>query len=160
MARFRTSRRTHTTPAGTKVIRTTLVKAPELEWVLQAAAVRRLRQMPGYLAETPPGQLPPGAFTLAADFNAARRSPQEAVKAKATGISAGEPDLRIYGERGRLLLIEYKAEKGRLSDEQKKRHPLLEALGYTIIVIRSASEQECADMTEAAVMGWLADNDN
>ena len=102
MTRMRLAKKTRVTANGTKVITAKLVAAPELEWRLQAAAVRRLRDMPTYCATMPDGgALPRGAFTIAADFNAARRSAQEAVKAKATGIAAGEPDLRIYLFGGR-----------------------------------------------------------
>ncbi|MEZ0212457.1 MAG: VRR-NUC domain-containing protein [Xanthobacteraceae bacterium] len=156
MTRMRLAKKTRVTANGTKVITAKLVAAPELEWRLQAAAVRRLRDMPTYCATMPDGgALPRGAFTIAADFNAARRSAQEAVKAKATGIAAGEPDLRIYLFGGRPGLIEFKAERGRLSKEQIARHALLEALGYRVKVIRASTEWGCADAAEAVVWGWL-----
>lgn len=145
MARFRLKRTIATLPSGTKVQRTKAVAAPELEWRLQAAAVRRLKARSDF------NEL----FTLAADFNAARRSPQEAVKAKATGIAAGDPDLRIYGANGRLLLIEMKAENGRLSQDQKDRHALLERLGYRVVTVKVATEDEAADAVEAAVASWI-----
>jgi hypothetical protein len=129
--------------------------APVEEWVLQAAAVRRLRQMPEYGSQ----------FTLAGDMNAARRSMNESAKAVATGLAAGDPDLRIYGAGGRLLLIEYKGEKGKLTTSQGKRHPLLARLGHPVTVIQASTEDECADATERLVRGWLgadrvAANDN
>jgi hypothetical protein len=138
--------------------------APVLEWELQAEAVRRLKAMPEYASDA--AKVAPGTFTLAADFNAGKR---DAVKASATGVMAGEPDLRIYGSGGRLLMIEYKNADGRLSVDrvrkgkkvvgQVSRHALLRALGYRIEVIKANTPTECADATVALVRGWLAAND-
>jgi len=126
----------------TKDGKTVATAAPIAEWELQAAAVRQLKAMPEF----------DKTFTLAADFAAGKR---DATKAKATGITAGEPDVRIYGANARLLLIEYKNAEGRLSTEQKKRHALLRALGYTVIVIKSATPEECAAASLKAVRDWL-----
>lgn len=154
MTRLRVRRSTTTLPNGTRVTTQKVVAAPVLEWTIQAEAVRRLKAMPEY-AETAE-QVRPGSFTLAADMNAARRSKQEAVKAKATGIAAGDPDLRLYAYGARLLMIEYKGELGRLNDAQKDRHPLLRALGYTVEVVKAATPEEGAAATLALVRGWLA----
>ena len=152
--RYRTKTSTVKLASGTKVKRVTLVAAPVLEWVLQAAAVRALRAMPEYDRQ----------FTLAGDYNAGRRSPQESVKAKATGLTAGETDLRIYAERGRLLLIEMKGEKTPVSKVQVERHALLRRLGYTVEVVKVSSEAEAAERVVNLVRGWLvagaAANDN
>jgi hypothetical protein len=151
MPRLRTKKFTRTLPNGVKVIETKLVKAPELEWKLQAEAVRQLKQMPEFDKE----------FTIAADMNSARRSSQESIKAKATGIAAGDPDLRLYGKYGRLLLIEYKAKNGRLEESQKVRHPLLASLGHPVFIIKSNTPDDCAAQTLSLVKGWLsASNDN
>lgn len=148
--RTRTKTTTTTLPSGTKVKRTTLVKAPVLEWVLQAASVRALRAMPEYDRQ----------FTLAGDYAAGRRSPQESVKAKATGLTAGETDLRIYAERARLLLIEMKGEKTPVSKAQVDRHALLRRLGYAVEVVKVSTEDEAAERVVNLVRGWLAANDN
>ena len=165
MTRTVTRRRTRITASGTRVVTTTSATAPDLEWRLQAEAVRRLRARPDYM--TTPDTLAGGAngtFTLAGDFNAARRSPKEATKAKATGLTPGEPDLRVYASDGRLLLIEIKAENGKPSDDQQKRHALLIGLGYMVVTVHATSPEECADLVEAAVEEWLwagrAANDN
>lgn len=145
----RTRPRTHKLANGTTVTR--LVSAPPLEWQLQAAGVRALRALPQYGTQ----------FTIAADFNAARRSPQEAVKAKATGIAAGEHDLRVYLAGGRLGLIEQKTATGRLSPEQRDRHALLHQLGFTRQeIVKTATEDETAARYVAIVLGWLAANDD
>jgi hypothetical protein len=133
---------------GTRVVRAT---ASIPEWKLQAAQVRALRAMPEFGRR----------FTLAGDQNAARRSRQGATIAKATGMTAGEFDLRIYLEGGRLGLIENKTEKGRLSPEQKDRHALLARLGFhRQAVIKAATEADSAAQAIAVVRGWLAANDN
>lgn len=132
----------------------TITEAPAEEWRLQAEAVRQLRAMPEYAATA--AQARAGSFTLAGDFNAGRRSRQESMKAKATGLVAGEADLRVYASGGRVLMLEYKNAEGRLSGEQKDRHALLRALGYTVEVIKAATPEECAQMSVATVRAWLA----
>jgi len=116
------------------------------EWRLQAAAVRALR------AHLDFGK----RFALAGDMNAGRRGKQTATIAKATGMTPGEPDLRVYSEQGRLLLVEYKTGAGRLSTAQVDRHALLIRLGYTVHVVRANTEAECAAETVRIVEEWLA----
>lgn len=120
------------------------------EWALQASAVRSLRALPEFDRD----------FTLAADMNAGKRGIVQAVKDKATGLTPGECDLRVYLRYGRLCMIEYKTEKGRLSPAQKARHALLRGLGFTIEVLHASTEAEAAERTVALVRGWLAANDN
>lgn len=141
--------KTTTNAAGeTKV---TVKAAPVEEWILQSAAVRALRAMPEY--STQQGN---GLFTLAGDFNSARRSPREQMKAKATGLMPGEHDIRIYIEGGQLGLIEMKAAKTPVSAEQKKRHALMAWLGFTRqAVLRAASEDEAARLAVDVVRGWI-----
>lgn len=122
---------------------TTAKPAPELEWRLQAAAVSALKAMPGY--ET--------LFLLAGDMNAGKRN---AAKAKSNGLTAGEPDLRIYIKGGRLLLLELKAEKTPVSADQVKRHKALTDLGFNVIVIRAADSAEMAAKVCTAVAERLA----
>lgn len=118
------------------------------EWRLQAAQVRRLRSMPEH------GRL----FLIAGDQNAARRGPQAAVQARATGMTPGEPDLRVYLPGGRVAFIENKTLKGRVSPEQKARHAAMAALGHTVVVVKAGTELDAADQAEALVRGWLAGN--
>lgn len=151
MTRTRLARSTRKLANGTSVTTNRLVSAPELEWKLQAAGIRALRALPEFGEQ----------FDFEGDFNAARRSPQESVKAKATGLTAGAFDVRIYMQGGRLGLIEVKAAKGRLSPEQKTRHADLMRLGFTNqTVIKVGTEVEAAAQFVATVRGWLAANDN
>jgi len=131
-------------PNGTRVV---LAPANDNipEWRLQAAQVRRLRSMPEH------GRL----FLVAGDQNAARRGPVAATQAKATGMTPGEPDLRVYLPDGRLGLIENKTLKGRLSPEQRDRHTALAALGHTVVVVKAGTETDAADQAEALVRGWI-----
>lgn len=126
--------------------RVTTKPALPLEWELQAAQVASLRRLPQYQRH----------FLLAGDMNASKRGPRAQAQAIATGMTSGEPDLRIYGEYGRLLLIENKVGQGRLSPAQKDRHAALERLGYTVLVIRASTTTEAADRAVTAVLGWLA----
>lgn len=120
------------------------------EWLVQASIIRALRAMPEFDKR----------FTLAGDMAAAKRSPQTAVKMKATGLVSGEPDVRIYLEYGRLCLIEVKTDDGRESPEQIDRIALLDNLGFTVEVIQTSCELEAAQRAVSLVRGWLAANDN
>lgn len=124
--------------------RTTTAKpAPELEWRLQAAAVSALRRLEGYDV----------TFTFAGDFAAGKRN---ATKAKATGLTPGEADLRVYLTGGRILHIELKAEKTPVSADQVKRHALLRSLGHRVEIVRAASSDEMAKAVCTAVAERLA----
>lgn len=168
-------RRQTTRINGQKVILTTtatgkvtIKPAPIDEWILQSAAVRALRAMPEYAAdaETVARNTAAGipSFTLAGDMNGDNRSRQAAVKATATGIAAGDPDLRLYLPGGRLRLIEYKGAIGRLTDSQRTRHPLLAALGHPVVTLKVSTVEEAAERTVELVSGWLGEaaaaNDN
>ncbi len=132
-----------TTRAG----KVTTKPAPPIEWELQAAQVASLRRLPQYQRQ----------FLLAGDMNASKRGPRAQAQAIATGMTSGEPDLRIYGEYGRLLLIENKVGQGRLSPAQKDRHAALQRLGYTVLVIRATTTTEAAERAVTAVLEWLAE---
>lgn len=140
-----------TTIDGKRVVLTrkagklTVKPAPVLEWQLQAAAIRALRRHPGFNR----------TFAMAGDFNAGRRGSTEQTKAKATGLTPGEPDLRLYIATGRMLFIEYKTSTGRLSLEQRDRHVLLRALGFQVEVIKAATPEECVAETLALLSSAL-----
>jgi len=131
----------------TKAGKVTTKPAPPLEWELQAAQVASLRRLPQYQRQ----------FLLAGDMNASKRGPRAQAQAIATGMTSGEPDLRIYGEHGRLLMIENKVGQGRLSPAQKDRHAALQRLGYTVLVIRATTTTEAAEQAVTAVLEWLAE---
>lgn len=131
----------------TKAGKVTTKPALPLEWELQAAQVSALCRLPQYRRQ----------FLLAGDMNASKRGPRARAQAIATGMTSGEPDLRIYGEYGRLLLIENKVGQGRLSPAQKDRHAALERLGYTVLVLRAATTTEAAERAVTAVLEWLAE---
>lgn len=129
-------------------------QAPMLEEDMQAAMVDALRKMPEY------GAPPRGQFIFAGDMNAERRGHKARAKALKTGMAAGEPDMRIYGAGGRLLLIENKVGRAPLTESQKTRHPLLAAVGHPVTIVRASTTDEAATKAVALVRGWLADNDN
>ena len=147
------------TTTGANSTKVTVKAAPVLEWALQAAAVRQMKAMPEYAssasmvaANDNNGQR---SFAIAADMNGDYRSKRAAVIAKATGIAAGDPDLRLYGQNGSLLLIEFKNAEGRLSSDQKERHALLRALGYRIEVVKAVTEEDAARQAIELVRSWL-----
>lgn len=81
-------------------------------------------------------------FTFAGDQNAAKRGPRAAAAAKAMGMRAGEPDIRIYLQGGRALLIELKTDRGQRSKEQIARHGVLSALGWQVHTLRCRTPAE------------------
>lgn len=134
----------------TKAGKVTTTPALPLEWELQAAQVRRLRNLPEYGKQ----------FLLAGDMNSGKRGPTAQAQAIATGMTPGEPDLRIYLIGGRLASIENKVGKGRLSPAQRDRHAALVRLGHIVEVVSATTEQEAADQAVRLVKGWLAANTN
>lgn len=126
--------------------KTTVTEAPVLEWRLQAAQVRRLRQMPEHGRQ----------FLLVGGMEAGKRGPQAAVQAQATGLEPGNPDLTILLFGGRCAFIENKTLTGRLSPAQIQRHAALRKIGHIVEVVKVGTEQEAADAAESLVRGWLA----
>lgn len=113
------------------------------EWKLQAAVAADLeRRIAG-------GQ----AFLFAASLEGVigNLNPFQSKLAKATGSKAGEPDIRLYFTRGRLVFVELKAKGGRLKQSQRERFPLLEGLGHTIHTVEAASEEEAVALVGAIV---------
>ena len=115
------------------------------EWRFQAEAVARLHKLEA-------AGLP---LTCAGDMAAAKRSRAEQQAAAATGMTAGETDVRVYLAGGRLLSIELKAKGGRLSAEQKARHARLTDLGFEVLNPRAPTPEALADMIEAEVRARL-----
>ena len=72
----------------------------------------------------------------AADMNAGRRTPYEYGVARATGMMAGEPDLRVYLTGGRTIFIEFKGAETSVTRKQKERHELLRSLGFDVRLVR------------------------
>lgn len=64
-----------------------------------------------------------------------------AVRLKAEGLLAGIPDLCILKAGGDILFVEMKKlQGGTVSKEQKKIHPIMEKLGFKVIVCRGYEE--------------------
>lgn len=149
---------TTTSSTGTKV---TVTDAPIEEWILQASAVAALKNMPEYAGDADKVAFNDNegrpSFTLAGDMNGDNRSKRANLIATATGIAAGDPDLRIYLPNGVLKLIEYKNAEGVLTKSQRIRHPLLSHLGHPVVTLRVASKEEAARRTVELVTSWLAE---
>ncbi|QWK79106.1 VRR-NUC domain-containing protein [Ochrobactrum sp. BTU1] len=126
-----------------------------LEWELQAAQVRALRRLPEYVHTA--RDVRPGTFTLAGDQNAAKRGPKARAEALAAGLTSGEADVRIYLYGGVLRQIENKVGKAKLEPSQITRHPLLEALGFPVVVVRAVTEDDAAEQAVRLVKGWLSE---
>lgn len=72
--------------------------------------------------------------------NDARRSWGNVARLKAMGMVPGVPDL-IFCHNGEISFLEIKAERGRLSDNQKEFHARLAATGFPVMV--GYSRDEC-----------------
>lgn len=93
-------------------------------------------------------------FTFAHDMNAGKRSKRAGGRAKAMGMRKGEPDMRFYLSDGRLKFIEYKSRKGKLTDSQKERFPILQALGFDIRIVKALCPQDAIDQTLKILDEW------
>jgi len=97
------------------------------------------------------------ALSWAHDMNAGERSPAESAKAKAMGLTAGEPDLRIYLMGGRIVHIELKTLKGRTSEAQTVRHARLMALGHEVYLVQVGTPMEAYLQVMAIAMAHVVD---
>lgn len=75
--------------------------------------------------------------------NGGLRSATEAKRFKAMGVMAGFPDIAVIND-GRLICIELKADKGRLSANQDGCHARLRLARVPVIVCKSIEEVEAA----------------
>lgn len=121
------------------------MKAPTSERMLQTHVVAELMRLAA--AGCP--------ILFAGDMGGNRRTRSEQQWAKATGLVRGEPDLRVYGPGGRILLIEMKTATGALSSHQKARHARFRELGHVVLVLRAESGPEAAQRAREAVRDWL-----
>lgn len=85
----------------------------------------------------------------AASLEGVRLNPYQARIAQATGMKAGEPDIRLYFDGGRVVFIELKGDKGYLNKDQKERIPLLRGLGFVVHVVRVKSCEEAVQAVQA-----------
>lgn len=118
---------------------------PAKEWTLQAAAVKALRR----------ARKMGWPIRVAGDMNAARRSLGEIGRAKATGLNPGEPDLRVYMPDAKLLLIEYKRPGGATSGDQDDAHAELRGMGFDVVVLTPANDDDAETLTLALVADRL-----
>lgn len=74
--------------------------------------------------------------------NGGARSPTEAIRFKAEGVRAGIPDINVdIPKRGyNGMRVEMKKEGGTLSEDQVRKHRLLERVGFFVVTCYSAEE--------------------
>ena len=70
------------------------------------------------------------------------------------GLTAGEPDLRIYWSGGHWGAIELKLWDGKLTPSQRARHPILVALGVPLEVVRARTPAEAVRLCTAILSRW------
>lgn len=66
-------------------------------------------------------------------------------------MKAGEPDIRLYFDAGRIVFVEMKGEGGSLNKDQRERIPKLYALGFTVHVVKAATPDEAVELVRAIV---------
>lgn len=130
-------------------VKVTVKGAGELEWKLQAAQVDWMKRHPLY------GK----GFVFAASMEAGKRGAIAQREAIATGMMAGEPDLRVYigGAAGepRVFFVENKGKDGRLHKEQSDRHYELRSLGFPVHVIKATTTDEAVNEFAALLEKYL-----
>ena len=90
-------------------------------------------QIAGYLRLAEP----PGFFWTSIENRG--EGQREGARRKRRGCRAGVPDiLTIY--QGRVLFLEVKTPKGRLSPNQKERIPEIELAGARVVIVRSVDD--------------------
>lgn len=116
------------------------------EWRYQAEVIARLhrREDEGW------------PITCAGDMNRGKRNRRQIMEAKVTGLTAGEPDVRVYMAGPKLLSFELKTPTGSRSKDQKKRHARLIALGFEIITVKAKTPEMMADLVELDVRNRLS----
>jgi len=72
--------------------------------------------------------------------NGGLRQMRVAIKLKSEGSAAGMPDLGFAFEGGRVIWLEIKNAKGRLSDVQIGMHQKLKNLGHVVGLAKSVDE--------------------
>lgn len=115
------------------------------EWELQAAIIAKFHEL----------ESQGWPFTCAGDQNAARRGFKAAAIAKITGMTAGEPDIRVYLPGAKIGLIELKAEDGELSKAQEARHKRLNELGHYVFLLQADNDNDAVDGAVGILKGML-----
>lgn len=92
-------------------------------------------------------------WAVAGGMEQGLRGGASAGRAKAGGLTAGEPDLRVYLTMGRVVFIEYKLMSGSVSDVQERYHEMLRGLGHMVFVVWARSPADAWLQTKEIVEG-------
>ena len=104
---------------------------------LQVAVVQRLRRLD---------------ILFAGDQNGLPTSKRQAALAKMAGMTAGEPDIRIYLPGGKIVFVEMKTIRGSVSAAQLQRHRDLAELGHFVYVVKEPTPLKAQDVVESIVL--------
>lgn len=115
------------------------------EWCLQAAFIAELHALEA--AGWP--------ITCAGDMGAGKRSYAQAARDKATGLTAGEPDVRVYLPGGRTILVELKTDTGKVSKAQTARHTRLRELDHPVTVVQLKDQNDARIMARVIIGAWV-----
>ena len=78
-------------------------------------------------------------ITVTACMEQGRRSRSTGGKAKAMGMTAGMPDLLFWLDGGKVVPVELKTDKGRLSPAQNIFHGVLRKRGFSVYTVFAAT---------------------
>ena len=81
----------------------------------------------------------------------AKRHPAEQARLKAQGMQRGHPDITLYLPEGRVVFVELKTLRGRVSEKQQARHDLLKHLGFEVHVIKAEHGGVAIDAVEQII---------
>lgn len=90
------------------------------EWEIQAYIVMEARR---------------AGYSIEGDQNQGKRGYGAAARAKACGMQAGTPDLRILLPKGVIVFIELKLKKGKLSAAQQDWHYIAMVKGHKAHIV-------------------------
>lgn len=93
-------------------------------------------------------------FTFFHPYASGQCNPREAALRKALGLKAGVPDLFFLLNGGHAVMIELKAEKGRLSEAQQEFHARVETLGFRVHVVVAADAGQAIDRISNILEGY------
>lgn len=80
------------------------------------------------------------AVSLVAVPNAGKRSQWAAAQVKREGLATGFPDMLCFWKGPGIAAIEFKAAKGRVSDNQTEWHDRLNGMGIPTTICRDANQ--------------------
>lgn len=95
-------------------------------------------------------------FTFFHPYASGQCTPRESALRKALGLKAGVPDLFFLLNGGAPVMVELKADKGRLSEAQQEFHATAQRLGFQVYTVIAADAGQAIDRITEILQshGW------